>query len=831
MKLRKVIKKIVALGTGATMMGATMLGAMAAADLANYPVPFIKDGAFSGALVIGDKAAAEDVVGVSDIAVGLQFAATKKTGTTSGSGTVITGDVFRITASGDDLNLIEGLSDVKPTIGKHELDALKSGTLINDKGTYSYDQYMILGNSSVQFVVSDETGVVEDPLLYLKVNQDANGNSIEDGSEVFRFKLTFPTAAKSDIDTSRDLDDIDNKKITMLGKEYTITNTEFTTAGKLTLEMMGGAVTDTLEEGESKTYTINGVNYEVKVDTITDAAPYKVKFTINGEVTDAKEAAETYTLADKTQIGIKELLPNEAGDVTGDVVTFYLGAKKLKLVDSNSSSANADGTLTIGSNDITDGQSDIVWTNTSSELSISTMQIAWQSSDNYYVPVGGKLKEHLSGDADALDLLDSLNLDLEFAGMKPTNTDEIKIAPSGSSNLKLKVKTKSGDTISEELWYLNGSIVISAKDATREVVVLEDATATLPFEGMNLAPQFYLNRTGLGVQDEDFFVVETNKYSHLMQVKKLSSTNTEITLKDVGSSNTETVTVSGGIATFYKDGYEYTLTVAPAYTNATLTKIAGDADDGRADLWSENGAQIILRNNQTIISEATGTTRDDSSTPETNITISISVASSKLTPNVIRSNGKIGATQDYTSKDPTIALDSNTNKREGYTQWGTLIEQDTSGDQDSLTITYPEKEAIANVYLTAGVTQQIQSGAEGAETVTIQRIDVGAVKLASQVAGQEKKQNMILVGGPCANEAARVIMGNPADCAAGFEPGKAIVQLFENDGNVAMVVAGYAAADTRAATTVVANYGDYKLKGTKMEVTTATSTVKEVATA
>ena len=62
MKLRKAIKKIVALGT-TTLLGATMIAS--AADLSEYPAPFISDGKFTGMLVVGDRAAAEDVIGVS----------------------------------------------------------------------------------------------------------------------------------------------------------------------------------------------------------------------------------------------------------------------------------------------------------------------------------------------------------------------------------------------------------------------------------------------------------------------------------------------------------------------------------------------------------------------------------------------------------------------------------------------------------------------------------------------------------------------------------------------------------------------------------------------
>ena len=82
MEFKKAIKRISALSVGASMVGATLFGAMAA-DLANYPSQYIKDGKFAGVLVVGDKAAAEDVIGVSDIAVSLQFAATKPAGATA----------------------------------------------------------------------------------------------------------------------------------------------------------------------------------------------------------------------------------------------------------------------------------------------------------------------------------------------------------------------------------------------------------------------------------------------------------------------------------------------------------------------------------------------------------------------------------------------------------------------------------------------------------------------------------------------------------------------------------------------------------------------------
>ena len=90
---------------------------------------------------------------------------------------------------------------------------------------------------------------------------------------------------------------------------------------------------------------------------------------------------------------------------------------------------------------------------------------------------------------------------------------------------------------------------------------------------------------------------------------------------------------------------------------------------------------------------------------------------------------------------------------------------------------------------------------------------------------------MIVVGGPCVNEAAAALLGNPEDCTAGFESGKAMIKLFENGGNVAMLVAGYSGADTRVAGQVVAEFRDYNLAGMEVEVNTQTQTVRTVAMA
>ena len=73
MKAMKAIKKMVALGMGLTMVGATIFGA-SALNLSDYPVPFIVNGtpASNLAIIVGDQADGSDVVGAVDIIQSLQ---------------------------------------------------------------------------------------------------------------------------------------------------------------------------------------------------------------------------------------------------------------------------------------------------------------------------------------------------------------------------------------------------------------------------------------------------------------------------------------------------------------------------------------------------------------------------------------------------------------------------------------------------------------------------------------------------------------------------------------------------------------------------------------
>tara|TARA_Y100000034_G_C6882369_1_gene404509 strand:- start:1112 stop:1666 length:555 start_codon:yes stop_codon:yes gene_type:complete len=97
--------------------------------------------------------------------------------------------------------------------------------------------------------------------------------------------------------------------------------------------------------------------------------------------------------------------------------------------------------------------------------------------------------------------------------------------------------------------------------------------------------------------------------------------------------------------------------------------------------------------------------------------------------------------------------------------------------------------------------------------------------LASELRGREFKHNIIAVGGPCINSVTAAIMGYPEHCADGFYRGKARIKLYENNGKIALIVAGFAGEDTRLAAKVLSNKL-FPLKGDEVEV--AGSSIKDI---
>ncbi|MCX6774882.1 MAG: hypothetical protein NTY99_02210, partial [DPANN group archaeon] len=154
------------------------------------------------------------------------------------------------------------------------------------------------------------------------------------------------------------------------------------------------------------------------------------------------------------------------------------------------------------------------------------------------------------------------------------------------------------------------------------------------------------------------------------------------------------------------------------------------------------------------------------------------------------------------------------------TTHGTIVKVDDE-DQDYVIVNYPKEEIEINAFI-APVAAQISTTGGNIATVTLDKINVGAARLASEIS-DVTKDNLILVGGACANAGTAKVEGvsqAEPDCYAGLQSGEAVIKLYDqSSGKVAMVVAGMDAMDTRRATRVISNFDAYNLSGSEVKVT------------
>ncbi|MBW3004309.1 hypothetical protein KY310_00560, partial [Candidatus Woesearchaeota archaeon] len=268
------IKKIVALGVGLTMVGATVFGA-SAWSLADYPAPFVKDGLPDPnlAIVIGDQADGSDVVGAMDVQGDLQQKAkvVVKTTTPAVGGVVVTGDAAEVGSTSDLLEINETIGDVRETFTEVDLDMLKGGQIVTNRGSTEYNQYLRFPTPMAGYPPSGAVVFDED-------ERDKVGHYLywQANNWLYQWELEFEEGLRSRIigvTNQRDLQDLEDKDIFMLGQPFVVVDTDlFLNNITLKIDLMGGAVAGILGENDKETYVVDGKEYEVEVLVISETS-------------------------------------------------------------------------------------------------------------------------------------------------------------------------------------------------------------------------------------------------------------------------------------------------------------------------------------------------------------------------------------------------------------------------------------------------------------------------------------------------------------------------------------------------------------------------------
>jgi hypothetical protein len=152
-----------------------------------------------------------------------------------------------------------------------------------------------------------------------------------------------------------------------------------------------------------------------------------------------------------------------------------------------------------------------------------------------------------------------------------------------------------------------------------------------------------------------------------------------------------------------------------------------------------------------------------------------------------------------------------------------VVDPEGNLDNDELVLKIPDEQQKAKIVVaSAGTTVAGTSGSATSDKVNPIPVGLGVLDKDATVGSS----NLIVVGGPCANTVAAELLDNPVPCGEGFEVGKAKLKLFQSGSKVSLLVAGYDAADTVAASKILADFEDYAADLTGMEVEVITSTKK-----
>ncbi len=701
MKLKKAVRKIVALGTGVTMLGATLFGATAA-DLGNYPSPmFIKDGQFSGNIVVGESAKAADVIGAVDIATSLQAAAVKKVPISGGSsGTTVVSD-----------------GEVEDEIYVGE-DRFASGA------TYDDGDISVLRDSSVRYA-----GTTENFEEKIMIDSEAFTAVTGEDDEDYETDVHLKTEKHAisyvlDFDDPVEWDDEETLDLEVLGEDFTIT--EVKDSDTVTLS---ATKEEWLSSGEEIEVTVDGQEY-----TIKNAGVY----------------GDNDAMVDVNGV---QVLMNDGGDSDGDVEDFDYDNFELELENV----ANDDGT-----------ENDLIKISYGSTVSEDATDLEAAEMLGY----GDDVSE-----AEWVWDIDANSTHLNHIGV--TYNFDREDVESELNEDWMKPALMAGDSIEFPNEFAQIEFA-QVQNMDHENVWME--TDKDMYWASDDSPGWIDDEDGMGLElraDSDIISVEVDGDS--------AGTYEEVYINYNGSD----WLVGGDDGSSKDELYEG-------------TDLMSDVSFGIEDDNGEVPINIALNGGDEIDTVTIG---------------GIAGAYNSATP-VTKHDGDLvwdinwGEDDEDNAENDDLKLDGDSIGGKDYdilTHYGVIINDPENGLESgygSLDLDFPTEAITYDLAITADDVN-VDGGDSGSTADQVQPISVGTAMFAKDV-GSLSSQNLIVVGGPCVNDVAAQLMGNPADCTEGFEEGKAFVKLYENGDKVAMLVAGAEALDTRRAARVVANYDEYQ---------------------
>lgn len=784
MRVRKAIKKVAAIGVGASMLGATLVGA-AAANLGNYPDMLITGGSFDGVIVLGDNAIASDTLGAVDIATGLTVSGSSGSSSTSGV-TIAGGSVIR--TSGNELNINEALSDVESTLDESEIPQVLADGLFDD--TEGENDNEEIYTQEIELVGTNQAELI---LYQDKKDADMGGLYIflDDSENLYNYTLEFDDSIEYDNETDATAeDDFETTKIDIQGNTYTIVGVKLDNSGELEeLQLQAGDTTIWLEQSQPVTRVIGGEEHEIELVDVNEKED-KCGVTVDGTL-QWVDVGQTKRI-NGVEVGVTDAITVHSEAQDTDVCELNLGAQEIILEENKEVRINGkdiDGSTV--NLDVTGDQWD-------------GFNILYKPDEDVYMAVGDVWQDPVLG-----------NFEISFESIV-ANYEEIDFDVSGED---LTVTFLNIDGKEIELPFFCGG---DCNDASDDITFGTDAGAGNEDEVYYLAGQTCTGTNSLTDCEGARFLVEQGDEVHVIEVSDIDLSDDEITLDDITYGGSKTSDINDGALENYDlpaGGDSAELTITEAAKTIVFNGGSGDEIVGYGEPMLtkyEHEFSIVNATNADnstkpdfILNENEAEGDSDDSFDSVNVSVSVDIADEEIDVDA----PYMGANEATTS--PVEVSDADDENTIAYSGFGTRAEHDSEEDR-SLTLFAPDYELYANVFVgPTGADVRIATGAAAA-------VQVGAAKLASEVSDLSA-QNTIIVGGPCANAAAAEFLGvSQANCSEGApQENTAEIVAKDMDGVVSILVNGYDALDTRRAARVLYNYNDYPLAGEKVVVSGA----------
>lgn len=704
-------------------------------------------------------------------------------------------------------------------------------------GTYDDSTALVVGDNALAADTLGVSDIVANLQFEAKtaVTSDASTTVSVEGGKTEKIPLAMELAASTFFDTSLQDDDVSNffdGEISFQGKSYdTSEELHFYTGGPL--------VTFSLNSTEDD-YT-SGVYMEVP---LRDSIKFYYKFdeSINISTASTSQPLEIELLGDDIRItdintgGTKftayvgeehYLLVDESVTVDVDGVSKTVG---LDEAGSTSAVVNVDGTTEIintGATQIVNGVEitvDSTFSRTERTESSAVLVVGKDSSETYQ-DGDPYIGEPTDGSAEWV---------WDLAGLRTT-------ASSDYTNSYLVFGIEN-DFITNDL--------DDAPAGVGECVALPNDYAKICYDSMTVATEDYATYTF--EIDKDLDVSKTFNSSltsvDALYIKTDASDGMEmVALTDaIGTYGNETSNKKAKeVWLYYGNGASLNGSTGGVGTHM-LDILYKDPSDTSTVRWfgavNSSGAADVLRINYgntkdtNLVLEANGTASATQLalffdvTPDNTAEMAVTddlylrwgVSSDAIASLGTTASSEEASEVSWQQTGAAGSVNIGTKDEDHRTAYGIIVKDPKSqGASDSVELSIPQDQVFANV-----VVQGTTTTVSGGSTSYVPAAITPATHVASEISAPADYQ-LILVGGPCANDLVEDLFD--MTCAGwSFESGEAVLKLADNGNNVAMLVAGTSADDTRRAAKVVANYADYALSGTEALVTGTSFTDIEV---